>query len=31
MKKEATQIARLEKVKPMILEGKGFNNKYIKK
>ncbi|MBW3468647.1 YdeI/OmpD-associated family protein [Arthrospiribacter ruber] len=30
-KKEVTQKARLEKVKPLILEGKGLNDKYLKK
>lgn len=30
-KREETQIARLEKIKPMIMEGKGLNDKYIKK
>jgi uncharacterized protein YdeI (YjbR/CyaY-like superfamily) len=30
-KREATQEARLEKIKPMILEGKGLNDKYLKK
>ncbi len=27
-KREATKISRLEKIKPMILEGKGLNDKY---
>ena len=27
-KQEKTQLARLEKVIPMILEGKGLNDKY---
>lgn len=27
-KQEKTQLARLEKIKPMILEGKGLNDKY---
>lgn len=27
-KQEATKLKRLEKIKPMILEGKGLNDKY---
>ena len=27
-KREATQIARLEKIKPMIMQGIGLNDKY---
>ncbi|TVP43451.1 MAG: hypothetical protein EA341_18205 [Mongoliibacter sp.] len=30
-KREATQQSRLEKIKPMILERKGLNDKYLKK
>jgi uncharacterized protein YdeI (YjbR/CyaY-like superfamily) len=29
-KKEKTQVERLEKIKPMVLEGKGLNDKYKK-
>ncbi|WP_340153248.1 DUF1801 domain-containing protein [uncultured Marivirga sp.] len=29
-KREATQIVRLEKIKPMVLEGQGLNDKYRK-
>jgi uncharacterized protein YdeI (YjbR/CyaY-like superfamily) len=29
-KQEKTKVTRLEKIAPMILEGKGFNDKYRK-
>jgi uncharacterized protein YdeI (YjbR/CyaY-like superfamily) len=29
-KQEKTKVTRLEKITPMILEGKGFNDKYRK-